>query len=139
MLLSNFTLPPNMPPAGSWPHGKHHPMGHCADVTSYSPPWGRCRSPSWSSGTSIITSTRDIRGSTHRKSYHLFVLVHLSYSDSSEKQTKAAHVGVVKAFCSPALPAPTHPDLQFLTPCQLEKLFPPRLSHQLPSIPIRRL
>jgi len=39
-------------------------------------------------------------------------LVHLAYGDAGELQAKDAHVGVVKAFSSPALPStPTLPDL----------------------------
>ena len=42
----------------------------------------------------------------------LSILVHLAYGDGGEKQAKDAHVGVVKAFTSPALPsAPALPDL----------------------------
>ena len=43
----------------------------------------------------------------------LSILVHLAYGDcGGENQAKDAHVGVVKAFSSPALPsAPALPDL----------------------------
>jgi F-type H+-transporting ATPase subunit h len=42
----------------------------------------------------------------------LCTFIQLAYSDGGEKQAKDAHVGVVKAFSSPALPsAPALPDL----------------------------
>lgn len=43
---------------------------------------------------------------------YLSTLVHPAYGDGGEKQAKDAHVGVVKAFSTPALPsAPALPDL----------------------------
>ena len=39
-------------------------------------------------------------------------LVHLAYGNDGEKQAKDAHIGVVKAFSSPAYPSsPALPDL----------------------------